>query len=154
MPEYYNPNSEYEDPLQPDPMPPGTTPTTAPNIDGPVTLDVSSFNDLTNCQMMWRQGDTQPDIVLQMLANGTAVDLSGATVTINFVVPGQSSFVQTSVMSVGGDNETCSYARQPNDYTTANDGRYYFAVKAVWPDGTGFTGPDNGEAILTVNSAY
>jgi hypothetical protein len=119
-----------------------------------LTLNVLSFNDLTNCLMEWRQNDTQPYIELQIMANGTAVDLSGATVTINFVVPGQTSFAQTSDMTISGDDETLMYTRAESDFTTQNAGRYYFVVIATWPDGSKLSAPGTAEAVLIVNSEF
>ena len=156
MPDLYNPNAEPgANPLDGEQtMPPGTSPATAPNVDGPLTLNVLSFNDLTNCLMEWRQNDTQPYIELQIMANGAAVDLSGATVTINFVIPGQTSFAQTSDMTISSDDETLTYTRAKSDFTTQNAGRYYFVVTATWPDGSQLSAPNTAEAVLIVNSEF
>ncbi len=127
---------------------------TSPNIEGPVTLNVLSFTGLNGCQMQWRAGDTQPQIKLQLLGGGVALNLASAVVTINFFAPGNPSYIQSSVMTLAGDNETLTYERQPSDFTTINPGTYYFAVTVAYTDGTGFTAPDNGEAILQVEPQF
>ena len=128
---------------------------TCPDIVGTTSLLVTSEKTPTAAAFVMRQGDTQPPLSLQILdGNGEAVVLTGAVVTACFVIPGQSDYVQQSVMTVQTDTITAKYERLVDDFVTLNAGRYYFVVTARWEDGTGISCPDGAEAVIVVNPMY
>ena len=128
---------------------------TCPDVVGPTSLSITSVKTSTSAAFVLRQGDTQPPLALQILdGNGDAIVLTGATVTACFIIPGQSSYVQESVMTVQTDTITAKYERLVDDFVTQNAGRYYFVVTARWADGTGISCPDGAEAVCVVNSQW
>jgi|GEM_PF-3628652 hypothetical protein len=128
---------------------------TCPDIVGFTKLSILSCFGLSNALFEFRQGDTQPPLSLQIIdGNGNAIALTGATVTACYIVPGQQEYCQQSPLAIQSDGVTAKCERGVDDFITQNPGRYYFVVTARWPDGTGISAPDNGEAEIVVNPAW
>jgi hypothetical protein len=130
---------------------------TAPTLIGVLNLVALTCVGQNNVAFSWNAGDTQPPIEFTIFDVGAGQNINGGTnaiCTVNFVVPGQSSFFD-SLTATSADGLTWTANRGPNDLITTTPGRFYVLVRFAYVDGTGFSVPDSGNpSIVIVNSGW